>query len=100
MWFCFSSRSRHSRRALGSGVQTCALPIFAWHEGILKVSFWCRNIGLAMMALLTLLPLGTLQLFASLENGYWYARSEAFMQQPIVDLLVWLRVPGDRKRVV
>jgi nitric oxide reductase subunit B len=47
------------------------------------------------MALLTLLPLGTLQLFASLENGYWYARSAEFMQQPLVDLLVWLRVPGD-----
>lgn len=47
------------------------------------------------MALLTLLPLGTLQLFASLEHGYWYARSAEFMQQPLVDLLVWLRVPGD-----
>jgi nitric oxide reductase large subunit len=31
----------------------------------------------------------------SLEQGYWYARSAEFMQQPIVDLLVWLRVPGD-----
>lgn len=47
------------------------------------------------MALLTLLPLGTMQLFASLEHGYWYARSAEFMQQPWVDLLVWLRVPGD-----
>jgi nitric oxide reductase subunit B len=70
-------------------------PDLAWHEGILKTSFWCFNIGLVMMALLTLLPLGTLQLFASLENGYWYARSAEFMQQPIVDLLVWMRVPGD-----
>ena len=70
-------------------------PNLAWHEGILKTSFWCLNIGLALMALLTLLPLGTLQLFASLENGYWYARSAEFMQQPFVDLLVWLRVPGD-----
>ena len=70
-------------------------PDLAWHEGILKASFWCFNIGLALMALLTLLPLGTLQLFASLEHGYWYARSAAFMQQPLVDLLVWLRVPGD-----
>lgn len=70
-------------------------PDLAWHEGILKTSFWCLNIGLALMALLTLLPLGTLQLFASLENGYWYARSAEFMQQPLVDLLVWLRVPGD-----
>ncbi len=70
-------------------------PDLAWHEGILKVSFWCLNIGLALMALLTLLPLGTLQLFASLQNGYWYARSAEFMQRPLVDLLVWMRVPGD-----
>ena len=70
-------------------------PELAWHEGILKVSFWCLNIGLALMALLTLLPLGTLQLLASLDKGYWYARSAEFMQQPLVDLLVWLRVPGD-----
>jgi nitric oxide reductase subunit B len=70
-------------------------PELSWHEGILKTSFWCLNVGLALMALLTLLPLGTLQLFASLERGYWYARSAEFMQQPFVDLLVWLRVPGD-----
>jgi nitric oxide reductase subunit B len=70
-------------------------PDLAWHEGLLKTSFWCLNVGLALMALLTLLPLGTLQLFASLENGYWYARSAEFMQRPLVDLLVWLRVPGD-----
>lgn len=70
-------------------------PELAWHEGILKASFWCLNLGLALMALLTLLPLGTLQLFAALNHGYWYARSAEFMQQPVVDLLVWMRVPGD-----
>ena len=43
----------------------------------------------------TLLPLGILQLTAAIENGYWYARSAEFMQQPIVDLLVWMRVPAD-----
>ncbi|WP_298728388.1 nitric-oxide reductase large subunit [uncultured Ferrovibrio sp.] len=70
-------------------------PDVVWHEGLLKSSFWCFNIGLALMALLTLLPLGTMQVFASIEHGYWYARSAEFMQQPIVDLLVWMRVPGD-----
>lgn len=70
-------------------------PELAWHDGILKTSFWCLNAGLALMALLTLLPLGTMQLFASLEHGYAYARSAEFMQQPFVDLLVWMRVPGD-----
>jgi nitric oxide reductase subunit B len=47
------------------------------------------------MALLTLLPLGLLQLNAALEHGYWYARSAEFMGRPIIDLLIWMRVPGD-----
>jgi len=66
-----------------------------WDTYALKVSFWCLNIGLALMALLTLLPLGTMQLLAAIEHGYWYARSAEFMQKPIVDMLVWMRVPGD-----
>ena len=47
------------------------------------------------MALFTLLPLGILQVNAAMNNGYWFARSAEFMQQPIVDMLVWMRVPGD-----
>ena len=70
-------------------------PDLVWNETWLRVSFWCFNIGLAMMALLTLLPLGVVQLLAAIRDGYWYARSEQFMQQPLVDLLVWMRVPGD-----
>ncbi|MBB1471991.1 nitric-oxide reductase large subunit [Luteimonas sp. MC1782] len=66
-----------------------------WDTRALKVSFWCLNIGLALMALLTLLPLGTMQLLAAIEHGYAHARSAEFMQRPIVDLLVWMRVPGD-----
>jgi nitric oxide reductase subunit B len=70
-------------------------PELVWDERILKGSFWCFNIGLVLMALLTLLPMGTLQLLAAIDHGYWYARSEQFMQQPIIELLVWMRVPGD-----
>ncbi len=66
-----------------------------WNEKLLRVSFWTLNAGLALMALLTLLPLGTLQLLAAIEHGYWYARSAEFMQKPFVDLLIWMRVPGD-----
>ncbi len=66
-----------------------------WDTGALKVAFWALNIGLVLMALLTLLPLGTMQLLAAIEHGYAYARSADFMQRPIVDLLVWMRVPGD-----
>jgi nitric oxide reductase subunit B len=67
----------------------------AWDARPLKVAFWCLNIGLALMGLLTLLPLGTMQLLAAVEHGYAYARSAEFMQKPIVAMLIWMRVPGD-----
>ena len=70
-------------------------PDLIWNEKMLKVSFWSLNIGLALMAILTLLPIGTLQLLAAIDHGYWYARSADFMQKPIIDTLVWMRVPGD-----
>ena len=75
-------------------------PDAIWHEKLLRNSFWAFNLGLALMALLTLLPLGLLplgllQLNAALGHGYWYARSAEFMSQPLIELLVWMRVPGD-----
>ncbi len=66
-----------------------------WDEGKLRGAFWCFNIGLSLMALLTLLPMGVLQLHAALEHGYWYARSAEFMGKPLIEMLVWMRVPGD-----
>jgi nitric oxide reductase subunit B len=36
-----------------------------------------------------------MQLQAAIDHGYWYARSAQFMDQGIVHLLVWMRVPGD-----
>jgi nitric oxide reductase subunit B len=84
---------------LGIGLMLFCLrglkPAVAWHEGLLRGAFWSFNVGLTLMALLTLLPMGVLQLHAALENGYWYARSAEFMGQPIIDALVWMRVPGD-----
>ena len=66
-----------------------------WDVRPVKLAFWSLNIGLALMAALTLLPLGILQLRAAIEHGYWYSRSAEFMQQPLVDMLVWMRMPGD-----
>jgi len=84
---------------LGVGLMLFCLrglkPDVQWNEQALKVSFWAFNIGLAGMALLTLLPIGVMQLVAALDHGYWYARSAEFMQQPLIDMLVWMRVPGD-----
>jgi nitric oxide reductase subunit B len=66
-----------------------------WNERLLKTSFWSFNVGLAGMALLTLLPIGIIQLTGALDPGYWYARSADLMQKPIIHLLVRMRVPGD-----
>ena len=70
-------------------------PDLVWSERLFKTSFWSFNIGLTLMGVMALLPIGTLQLLAAIDHGYWYARSAEFMQQPIIDLLVWIRVPGD-----
>jgi nitric oxide reductase subunit B len=84
---------------LGIGLMLFCLrglkPNVSWNQRLLSGSFWSLNIGLSLMALLTLLPMGLLQLNAALNHGYWYARSAEFMGQPLIELLVWLRVPGD-----
>jgi nitric oxide reductase subunit B len=66
-----------------------------WRTGSLAFAFWSINLGLALMVLLSLLPVGLLQTWASVEHGTWYARSAEFMQTPTMDTLRWLRVVGD-----
>jgi nitric oxide reductase subunit B len=68
---------------------------WAWKEGILKASFWCINLGLAFMVLLSMLPVGLFQAWASIERGTWYARSADFLQSGPMPTLRWMRVPGD-----
>ena len=66
-----------------------------WDERLLKGAFWCLNIGLAAMALFSLFPYGLMQVHAAVSEGFWYARSAEFLQQPVMQLLVWMRMPGD-----
>jgi nitric oxide reductase subunit B len=84
---------------LGIGLMLFCLralrPDAEWNERLLSGAFWALNIGLSLMAALTLLPVGILQLDAALTHGYWYARSAEFMGQPLIQALVWMRVPGD-----
>lgn len=66
-----------------------------WKEGWLQYAFWAMNVGLALMIVLSLLPIGLFQAHASIEQGLWYARSDTFMQQPFMETLRWLRIIGD-----
>ncbi len=66
-----------------------------WKTGTVAFAFWSINIGLALMVLISVLPVGLLQTWASVEHGMWYARSAEFLQTPLMDTLRWLRVVGD-----
>lgn len=84
---------------LGIGLMLTCLRVLVpgreWKDGLLRFSFWALNGGLMAMCLLSLLPVGLLQTWASVEFGYWYARSSEFMQTPMMQSLRWMRVPGD-----
>ena len=67
----------------------------AWKNWPLAFSFWTINIGLAAMVLISVLPIGLMQTWASVEYGTWYARSAEFMQTPLMNHLRWLRMIGD-----
>lgn len=64
-------------------------------ERLLRFSFWSVNVGLLVMVVLSLLPMGLAQTYASLSKGMWFARSADFMQSDAMTTLKWLRVPGD-----
>ncbi|MEO6204212.1 MAG: cbb3-type cytochrome c oxidase subunit I [Mycobacteriales bacterium] len=86
------------------GMLACGFAVFAlryivpqrkWSDPLIKTSFWSLNIGLAWMSFVTLMPLGFLQLYHSVDVGYWDARSLAFITSDANRMLEWLRLPGD-----
>jgi nitric oxide reductase subunit B len=84
---------------LGIGLMLFCLralqPGRTWKEWPLKFSFWFINIGLSLMVLLSLLPIGLMQTWASVEFGTWYARSPEFLQTGFMNNLRWMRLFGD-----
>jgi nitric oxide reductase subunit B len=70
-------------------------PGLKWKERPLSIAFWSINLGLAFMVVLSLLPVGLMQAWASVEYGTWYARSAEFMQTPLLNRLRWMRMIGD-----
>jgi nitric oxide reductase subunit B len=84
---------------LGIGLMLFSLraldPSAEWKEGLVKFGFWATNIGLMTMVTLSLLPVGLMQTWASVETGYWFARSPEFLQTGPIETFRWLRVVGD-----
>jgi nitric oxide reductase subunit B len=71
------------------------IPAERWSDRAAKTSFWSLNIGLAWMSFATLFPLGIRQLYKSVDNGYFEARSLDFLTDSTNKALEWLRFPGD-----
>ena len=84
---------------LGIGLMLVCLralvPDLDWKEKYLKFGFWAMNVGLLAMCVGSLLPVGLMQTWASVDQGYWYARSSDFLGTPLMQTLRWMRVPGD-----
>jgi nitric oxide reductase subunit B len=66
-----------------------------WRQRVIAFAFWAINIGLLLQVLLSLLPVGLMQTWASVTYGMWYARSAEFLQTDLMNTLRWLRVIGD-----
>jgi len=71
------------------------IPEERWSDRAAKISFWSLNIGLAWMCFATLFPLGILQLYESVSNGYYEARTLEYITNPTNALIEWMRLPGD-----
>ena len=84
---------------LGLGLMLFCLralrPGLAWKDRPLAIAFWLINGGLMLMVLISLLPIGLMQAWASVQYGTWYARSAEFLQTGTMNTLRWMRVPGD-----
>ncbi len=70
-------------------------PVRKWNTRLLSFAFWAVNLGMLMEILFSLLPIGLLQTYQSVAQGYWYARSPEFMQTDLMQTLRWMRLFGD-----
>jgi hypothetical protein len=71
------------------------IPAERWSERAAQLSFWSLNLGLAWMCFATLLPLGLLQLYESVNKSYYDARTLEFLTNDTNALIEWMRLPGD-----
>jgi nitric oxide reductase subunit B len=64
-------------------------------EKYIRVGFWGLNVGLLLMVAITLFPGGVLQMVDVLDNGYWHARSPAFLGGSLIKFIEWIRIVPD-----
>ncbi|MCI0539518.1 MAG: cbb3-type cytochrome c oxidase subunit I [Verrucomicrobiales bacterium] len=65
-----------------------------WNARLLRASFWALNIGLSLMVVMDMFPKGLHQLIVVMDQGYAYARSQAYIKSDIFQIFTWLRGVG------
>ncbi len=66
-----------------------------WTNRLFTTSLWGLNIGLFGMVVMTLTPVGVMQMLESIRHGFWSARTLEFYRQDTVNTLLWLRMIPD-----
>jgi nitric oxide reductase subunit B len=66
-----------------------------WNDRILKISFLGFNIGILLLTLGTLFPVGILQAWTSYKQGLWMARDASFFEQGFVRFIGMVRIIPD-----
>lgn len=86
------------------GMFACAVLVFSlrnivkpekWQDKWVKLSCILLNVGLAGMIIISLLPVGFMQLKAAFVNGYASSRAASFLQQETVETLLTIRAIPD-----
>ncbi|MCU4741835.1 nitric-oxide reductase large subunit [Natronoglomus mannanivorans] len=85
---------------LGTYILRVVTPEAAWEPTWFRGAFWLTNVGLAVMTVASLLPLGFVQLRAVYQDGYAAARSLEFYEQDHVQTLLWARTLGDTPMIL
>ncbi|MCF6312423.1 MAG: cbb3-type cytochrome c oxidase subunit I [Verrucomicrobiales bacterium] len=65
-----------------------------WNDKLLRRSFWSLNLGLSLMVLMDLFPVGVHQLIAIMDKGYAYGRSQVFLDGDTFQFFTWMRSIG------
>jgi nitric oxide reductase subunit B len=65
-----------------------------WNTRLIRRAFWSINIGLLLMVLMDLLPVGLWQFLTIVDKGFWYARSSEFIESSPFQMLTWSRIVG------
>ena len=66
----------------------------AWNEKLIKSIFWSLQIGLSLMLMLDLFPVGLYQVSTVFQKGLWAARQQAHVTDSVWITLTWLRMIG------